>query len=174
MYKKHQPTNSQLRAEAEMAERREQRLDEQGLCYFCGERPKNPFVDANACLDCYNKHPRGTCTVEGCHNSSAARYEQMPLCNVHLADTLHKEYKRYLSIKDELNDKEEQLGFEMIKEDCETNSNPEEDIELPDSMVSLNNEIKMIQRELGILKSAIKDANKEVGGVFPENYEIFG
>jgi len=174
MYKKDQPTNSQLLAEAEMAERREQRLDEQGLCYFCGERPKNPFVDANTCLDCYNEHPRGNCTVEGCHNDLAARYEQMPLCGVHLADTLHKEYKRYLSIKDRLNKKEQQLGFKMIKQDCETNSNPEENIELPDSMVSLNDEIKMIQRELDILKSTIKDANKEAGGVFPENYEIFG
>jgi hypothetical protein len=170
-------TQGELQAEAEMAKRREERLDEKGLCRFCGERPKNPFINANTCLSCYKEHPNGCCTAEGCYDNVAARYEQMALCKVHLADTLHKEYERYLSLKDKLHEKEQKLGFFIIKRDYDTNEKPEEikELENPSKEIqSLQNRIKMIQREIDILKSGIKKANKKAGGVFPENYEIFG
>lgn len=176
MARRQRLTPSERRAEAEMAERHKEKMDKQGLCRFCSERPQNPFLDSRTCLDCYKNHPNSCCINEGCYEDVAARYEQRPFCEVHLADVLHKEYKRYLTLMDELVDMREKLGFLMVKRVYDTNERPEEvdDIgEQHEDIRSLKNQIRMTQRELDILKSNIKEANKKAGGVFPENYEVF-
>jgi len=177
MKRKRTITPDEVKAERKPSQERIKELDCKGLCRVCGDRPQNPHLSPSVCRNCHKNAVPGGCHVNECLEDSAGTYQGVPLCEAHLADTVHKEYNRYLQLRSKLHQKERDLGFMIIKRDYPTEDQPEEIISADDPSEEINQiraEIKQLRKDMRIVKSDIKYSMNSCDNLFPDNYEVFG
>jgi len=78
---------------------RKNKLDEQGLCFKCGERPQNPHLSAKFCLECWESAEHIGCMATHCPNTAVGSFIQGEYCKIHLADEVASAYEDYLEMR---------------------------------------------------------------------------
>lgn len=152
--------------------KKSERLNSDGLCLECESSPQNPAVDSNLCLECFKDSPH-CCNAEGCINGVSGMIDGYYMCETHLVDTIHKEYRDYLQQKSELDDKEKELMEKAKVARIKEFTWLMDTKEMSDHQHELYREwckIERTRRHLEAQKTDIKQAMKSADTVFPEGY----
>lgn len=162
-----------------MAKKQEEKIKEnirKGICPMCEDKPYNPHLDPKVCLDCYNEEMDIGCSVGGCTRGHYGNYGGFPYCNIHLANTVHEAYERYLIDKSKLQDLQHTLALMEKSKDIsaqELNKNPEKMTDGECEMVNKYFKILNLKRKVEAAKGEIRNTI-ESKDVFPEEYEVIG
>lgn len=175
--KKHKITLGEMKAVAIEEQEKADKLRTQGICLTCEDSPQNPHIPAPVCLDCYESNASLGCSVTGCPNSGIAVFRQVEYCEHHFSKVASYMYQEYLGLKSELEDEREslyktveQVGTHPRELDVPSQQASEEMVDLYDEWVHL----KLLAREVNVLKSEIQEAIEQDLQAFPDNYSVFG
>jgi len=157
--------------------KRQEKLDNQGLCFDCEENPQNSAIAGKVCLDCFESRDGVGCMYKGCPNSSDGSYRQFTLCEIHLISAIHSHYHEYLERRSEIEEQKRKLEDKIADLEYDPRDESIPRTELSDKAKELDNKwVSMIleKHNIAILKKEIKKSMEQVEEGFPEGYEVFG
>lgn len=147
---------------------------EEGMCKRCGDRPINPALEHNTCLEC--KHDaHATCSKGECPKVPVACLGQQRFCEPHLIEETHHHYENYLAERSKVEELREEYDkflqrADMLEDEIANRENVVE--ETWQEHVTIKSKIHQREQAAQAMKRRIERAMEEVNQVFHENFDL--